>query len=84
MRSTNEYEKNRVRQENATRFTALDSDLKRAKDSLGPAMDELSEKLRMLQKQIFALRWKAESHKKDGRRFASVRFGNYLRKLISP
>ena len=82
IRSSNIYEKSRIQQEHDARLAALDANLNAARNQLAPTMDELSDKLRTTQKQIFALRWKIAKHEKEGRRFASLRFRDYLHRII--
>ena len=48
-----------------------------------PTINDLSEKFRAAQKQTFALRWQSAKREKEGRRFAGLRFQNYLRTIIS-
>ena len=82
IRSANAYENNRIQQEFDGRFAELDASLNTARNQVAPAMNELSEKLRTAQKQVFALRWKSAKHDKEGRRFASLRFRDYLHRIV--
>lgn len=82
IRSANAYERNRIQQEYDGRFAELDASLNTARNQVAPAMNELSEKFRTAQKQVFAFRWKSAKHDKEGRRFASLRFRNYLHRII--
>lgn len=83
IRPANAYEKTRIQQEYDGRFAELDASLDTARNQVAPAMNELSEKLRDAQKQVFALRWKSAKHDKEGGRFAALRFRDYLRKVVS-
>lgn len=83
VRSGNEYEKNRIAQEYSTHTSVLNTEVNNARNQVMPTINELSEKLRIAQKQTFALRWKSEKHKREGRRFESLRFRDYLYKIVS-
>ena len=82
IRSTNDYEKSRIQQEYDARFAELDASINMARNQAAPPLNELSEKLRSAQKQVFALRWKSAKHEKEGRRFASLRFRDFLSKVV--
>jgi hypothetical protein len=83
IRSANAYEENRIQQEFDARFAELDASLNTARNQVAPAMNELSEKIANCAKTGFALRWKSAKHDKEGRRFASLRFRDYMHKIVS-
>ena len=55
----------------------LGSKIIAARNQTAPTVAELSQKLQNAQKQVFALRWQSAKHQKEGRRFESLRFGDY-------
>lgn len=75
--------KSQIQQDHYTRISDIDAKIIAAKNQAAPIMNELSEKLRTAQKQVFALRWKAAKHEKEGQRFVALRFRDYLHKIIS-
>lgn len=83
IRSANAYEQDRIQKEYNSRFAALDANFNAVRNKIMPTINELSAKLRDAQKQIFALRWKSSKHEGEGKRFAFLRFRDYLRKIIS-
>jgi hypothetical protein len=83
IRMANAQKKARVQGQHDIEVAALEKYASDARILAAPTMNELSEKLRTAQKQIFALRWQSAKHAKEGRRFASLRFRDYLLKIIS-
>lgn len=63
-------------------IAGLDQKSIAARNQTAPTVAELSQKLQYAQKQVFALRWQSAKHQKEGRRFASLRFGDYLHTII--
>lgn len=84
LRSACAQRKGQIQQDHNSEIAKLDQKLIAARNQAAPTMAELSQKLQQAQKQVFALRWQSAKREKEGRRFASLRFGNYLRKLITP
>src|SRR5262249_7373287 len=80
-RATNLQKRNRTSQECDSRLATVDLDIVAARNEAAPTIHELSEKLGAAQKQVFAVRWKAAKHSSEGRRFARLRFRDYLRKV---
>jgi F0F1-type ATP synthase alpha subunit len=64
-------------------IATLNNQAANARNHAMPAINELSEKLRAAQKQTFALRWQSAKREKEARRFASLHFQNYLRKVVT-
>lgn len=83
IRATNLQKTNRISREYDSRLATIDLDIKGARQKTAPKINELSDKLRAVQKQSFALRWEAAKHSSEGRRFAALRFRDYVRKMIS-
>jgi hypothetical protein len=77
-----EQEENQRQQEYVLRLGELEAKVQKVKDEVAPALDELAQKLRDAQTQVFSLRWKSEKHKQAGRRYASLKFRDYLREII--
>lgn len=75
--------KSRIQQSHNAEVAKLDQKLNAARNQAAPTVNEFSQKLQQTQKQIFALRWQAAKREKEGRRFASLRFRNYLLKVIA-
>jgi hypothetical protein len=82
LRANDAQKKSDIRQKQDKDIVMLDQKVVDARNQAAPAMKELSDKLRTAQKQVFALRWQSAKHEKEGRRFASLRFQNYLRSII--
>jgi hypothetical protein len=72
-----------VQQEYDAKAVTLDKAVVAARNQAAPILSELSQKLQSAQKQIFALKWQTAKSEKEGRRFASLRFKNYLHSIIS-
>ncbi|HEV2327950.1 MAG TPA: hypothetical protein VGY56_04070 [Verrucomicrobiae bacterium] len=81
VRATNE--KAHVQQDYAARLSEVDARVVAARNQAAPAMSDLTEKWRTAQKQVFAMRWKSEKHKRQGLRFETLRFKGYLFKIVS-
>jgi hypothetical protein len=75
--------KAQIQQTHDSEMAELEQKLIGTKNQTGPTIAELSQKLQNAQKQVFALRWQSAKHEKEGRRFASLRFRDYLRTVIS-
>ena len=76
-------EKVTIQQLHDAEIETLDKQAVAARNQAMPKINELSEKLRAAQKQTFALRWQSAKREKEGRRFAALRFPNYLRTIVS-
>ncbi|HEY3856714.1 MAG TPA: hypothetical protein VGO67_20195 [Verrucomicrobiae bacterium] len=72
----------RIQQEYDAKIVTLDKEATVVKNQAAPTLNELSQKLQNAQKQIFALKWQSAKKEKVGRRFASLRFRDYLRTMI--
>ena len=72
-----------IQQLNSEEISKLDKQAAVTRNQITPTITELSEKFRAIQKQTFALRWQSAKREKEGRRFAGLRFQNYLRTIIS-
>jgi hypothetical protein len=83
LRAADAQERLRIHREHDAEVAKLQRRTAAARSQAEPIMNELSSKLRSAQKQVFALRWQSAKREKEGRRFASLRFRDYLRKVIS-
>jgi hypothetical protein len=83
LRSANAQKKVCIQQEHGANVVTLDKDAVAARNQAAPTLSELSQKLQNAQKQIFALKWQSAKKEKEGRRFASLRFRNYLHSIVS-
>ncbi|HEY3855646.1 MAG TPA: hypothetical protein VGO67_14750 [Verrucomicrobiae bacterium] len=83
MRATSSQKKIAIQQFHDAEITDLDKQAVTARNEVMPTINELTEKLRAALKQTFALRWQSAKREKEGRRFAGLRFQNYLHKIIS-
>jgi hypothetical protein len=72
-----------IQQDHDAKAVALDKEVLAARNQAAPKLSELSQKLQNAQKQIFALKWQTAKRENEGRRFASLRFRNYLRSIIA-
>jgi hypothetical protein len=72
-----------IQQEHDAKVVLLDKEAVATRNQATPKLSELSQKLQNAQKQIFALKWQKAKREKEGRRFASLRFRNYLQSIIS-
>jgi len=84
IKAISNQKKSRLHQDHSSEIARLDADVIAARNQAAPTLNELSEKLRNAQKQIFSLRWQAAKKEKEGRRYASLRFQDYLRKIVTP
>jgi hypothetical protein len=84
LRTANEQETNRIQEEYSIKLGSLDDDLSMLKRQGTPAIDDISEKLAIAEKQVLAVRWKSAKQKSEGRRFDSLRFRDYLQKIFWP
>lgn len=82
MRAASAQRRMTIQQLHDAEIATLNNQAVNARNRAMPAINELSEKLRLAQKQTFALRWQSAKREKEGRRFASLRFQNYLREVI--
>jgi hypothetical protein len=64
-------------------IATLDKQAIASRNQTMPVVNELSENLRATQKQTFALKWQSAKREKEGRRFAALRFKNYLHTMVS-
>ncbi len=83
LRAAYAQSKAQIQQTHDSEIAGLEQKLIGTKNQIGPTIAELSQKLQNAQKQVFALRWQSAKHEKEGRRFASLRFRDYLRMVIS-
>ena len=81
LRSACSQRKAQLQQEHDTEAAKLDQKLIVIRNQATPVMAQLSQKLRQAQNQVVALRWQTARREKEVRRFASLGFGNYLRKI---
>lgn len=82
LRSASTQKKITIQQLHDAEVSTLDNQAVAAQNQATPTINELSEKLRAAQKQTFALRWQSAKREKEGRRFAALRFPNYLRTMV--
>jgi hypothetical protein len=83
IRTANTQEKDRTSADYQSRVATVELGLLAAQKRVAPMLEDLSERLRAAQKQSFALRWQAAEHSSKGRRFAALRFRDYLSRIIS-
>jgi exonuclease VII large subunit len=83
IRLANTLKKDQISADYNSRVATVERELVAAQGRVAPIVNELSAKLRDAQKQSFALRWQAAKHSTGGRRFASLRFRDYLGKVVS-
>jgi len=83
MRAVSAQKQVSIQQERDAKVVTLDKEAVAARNQAAPKLSELSQKLQNAQKQIFALKWQTAKREKEGRRFASLRFKNYLHSIIS-
>jgi anion-transporting ArsA/GET3 family ATPase len=83
-RTANTQKKDRISADYQSRIVTVELELVAAQKRVAPTLNDLSEKLRAAQKQSFALKWQAAKHSSDGRRFAALRFRDYVSKIILP
>jgi exonuclease VII large subunit len=82
IRTDNTQKKDRISADYQSRVTTVELELVAAQKRVAPTLNDLSERLRIAQKQSFGLKWQAAKHSSEGRRFAALRFRNYLSKII--
>ena len=66
----------------AVEIATLEKKAAAAKSQAAPTIAELSDKLRVAQKQIFALHWQSSKQEREGQRFGSLRFPDYLESVV--
>lgn len=84
IRAATTQKRTTIQQSHDTEIATLNNQAVTARNQAMPTINELSEKLRVAQKQTFALRWQSAKREKEGWRFAALRFQNYLREVITP
>jgi hypothetical protein len=82
IRTASTQKKLTIQQLHDAEVATLDKQAVTARNQATPTINELSEKMRAAQKQTFALRWQSAKREKEGRRFAALRFTNYLRTIV--
>jgi len=70
-----------IHQSHNAKVAALEKRVVTARNQVVPAIAELSDKLRIAQKQIFALHWQSAKQEREGQRFVSMRFQDYLKSV---
>lgn len=70
------------RQSHAAEVLGLEQRAGAAKSQAAPSLTELADKIRIAQKQIFALQWQLAKQEREAQRFGSLRFSNYLKSVI--
>lgn len=83
LRAVSTQKRMTIQQLHDAEIATLNNQAATAKNQAMPTINDLSEKLRAAQKQTFALRWQSAKREKEGRRFASLRFQNYLCKVVA-
>jgi hypothetical protein len=83
LRAGSAQKKMTIQQLHEAEIATLNKQADVARNQATPTINELSEKLRAAQKQTFALRWQSAKREKEGRRFAGLRFQNYLCSIFS-
>ncbi len=83
IRAISAQKKMTIQQLQDAEIAMLNEQANTTRNQATPIINELSEKLRLAQKQTFALRWQSAKREKEGRRFAGLRFSNYLRTIFS-
>jgi hypothetical protein len=83
LRAVSAQKKMTLQQLHDAEIATLNNQTANARNQVTPTINDLSEKLRAAQKQTFALRWQSAKREKEGRRFAALRFPNYLRSIFS-
>ena len=84
LRTANSQFNTRLQQENDAQVATFDAEISAAKNQAAPSLNEVSERLRNAQKQVFAIRWQCAKKANEGRRFAALRFRDYCRKIVVP
>jgi len=84
LRSSCAQVKNQIQKDRDTQTAQLDQKLIAGRNQAAPTMNDLTQKLQQAQKQMFGLRWQTAKREKDGQRVASLRFRNYLLKIVKP
>jgi len=75
--------KTQIQRAHDAEVATLDQRIIAIRNQTAPTLTELSQKHQNAQKEVFALRWQSANHEKEGRRFASLRFRDYLQSIIS-
>ena len=71
-----------MRQSHAAQLVALEQRAVEAKRQAAPTLNELSEKIRCAQKQLFTLQWQSAKQERAAQWFASLSFSDYLKVVI--
>ena len=78
-RSQAAQERSVIQQGHNAEIAVHDKRAATARSQASPTIAELSDKLRVAQKQIFALHWQSAKQEREGQRFVSLRFPDYLK-----
>ncbi|MEI8291172.1 MAG: hypothetical protein WCH99_17025 [Verrucomicrobiota bacterium] len=84
IKTASNQKKNQMQQNHKAEVARLDAEVLPVRNQAAPTLNELSDKLSNARKQVFSVRWQAAKKEKEGRRFASLRFQDYLRKINTP
>jgi hypothetical protein len=82
LRAASAQRKAQIQKDHSSEIAELDKQIVAARNHATPTLNDSSSKLQQAQKHIFGLRWQMAKHEKEGQRFSSIRFQNYLRKIV--
>jgi len=72
----------RVQSEHDSEVASLDRQIVETRQQSAAEVNDLSEKIRVAQKKVFALQWQCTKQTEQKRKFASLRFRDYLKSVI--